>query len=91
MTPDREVHCTFPGAKGKTSEGAGVKEGILSILNNFLALFFMCPHRLKMKVTLLWGLNHHLIRDKQGTMIRSGVKEVVDSCILEMTSLVIRC
>lgn len=91
MTPAWWVRCTFPKAKDKTLGGACVKAGIPSILNNFFELFFVCPHHLKMKTTLLWRLDHHLIRDKQGAMIRGGVNEVVDSCVLEVASLVICC
>ena len=66
-------------AKNKTPRSVCVTACSPSILDNIFAFLLMYLHCLKVESSLLGELCIHYIRDKQGTMIKGRVDEVVDS------------
>lgn len=89
MTPTQEVNCIVLKAKSKAPTSVSVTVGTPGISNNIFAFLLMYPHCLKVELMLLGGLYNHCIGNEQGIVVRGRVNKVVDSCILEVASLVI--
>ena len=78
MASTREVSYTMLKAESKTPRCVCVTACNPSILDNIFAFLLMYPHCFKVELSLLGELCIHYIRDKQGTVIRGRIDEVVD-------------